>query len=72
MNPTPTITLAEQIGTILIALGAIARGRTDCGRPLAGETARLLAREAFVESGLDWNNPRAILATLEGIEGEKK
>ena len=36
------------------SLGRIARGRTDCGRPLAGEKARQLARGAMIDLGLNW------------------
>jgi len=36
------------------ALQLIARGRLNGGRPLAGEDARQLAREALTESGVRW------------------
>lgn len=39
------------------ALALIARGRTDNGRPLAGERARQIAREALVKKGRDWPRP---------------
>ena len=35
-------------------LRKIARGREDCGRPLAGETARQMAREVLDEQGFGW------------------
>lgn len=35
-------------------LGVIAQGRPDCGRPLAAETARQLAREALHAAGRSW------------------
>lgn len=39
-----------------VALSKIALGRDDNGRPLAGETARQLARDALIERKLDWNH----------------
>ncbi len=41
---------------LALALSKIARGRDDCGRPLAGEKARQLARDTLVELGLDWTH----------------
>ena len=38
------------------ALIRIARGRTDCGRPLAAETARQEARAALVRLGISWSS----------------
>lgn len=35
-------------------LGLIAQGRLDCGRPLAAETARQMAREALHAAGRSW------------------
>jgi hypothetical protein len=35
-------------------LGQIARGRADGGRPLAGEDARQMAREALIACGYGW------------------
>lgn len=35
-------------------LGKIARGRTDCGRPIAAETARQMARDVMLECGVHW------------------
>lgn len=35
-------------------LGEIARGRSDCGRPLAAETARQKAREVLDKHGFSW------------------
>ena len=40
--------------TIRDALIAIARGRSDCGRPLAGEVARQASRRALTAIGVDW------------------
>jgi hypothetical protein len=40
------------------ALSEIAVGRTDCGRPLGGETARQLARNTLIEIGLKWIEPK--------------
>jgi ABC-type arginine transport system permease subunit len=39
---------------VLGALRTIARGRTDCGRALAAEKARQIARECLVAIGEDW------------------
>jgi hypothetical protein len=39
---------------LLEALMRIAQGRTDCGRPLAAETSRQIAREALVKAGVSW------------------
>jgi hypothetical protein len=50
---------ADQAQLLVIALGAIARGRADCGRPLAAETARQLARAAMIECGLQWPQARS-------------
>lgn len=36
------------------ALAIIARGRTDCGRPLAAEVARQTAREVLSRFGSGW------------------
>ncbi len=36
------------------ALGRIARGREDNGRPLSAETARQLARDVMLECGIHW------------------
>lgn len=36
-------------------LERIARGRTDCGRPLAAETARQLARRVLLSAGRSWS-----------------
>lgn len=36
------------------ALGRIARGRSDNGRPLAAEIARQMAREVMDECGVHW------------------
>ena len=60
-NATPSeIFIAEALGKLkehgrmLTALGLIARGRADCGRALAAEDARQLARDALDELGLRW------------------
>lgn len=38
-------------------LGRIAHGRVDSGRPLAGETARQMAREVLIECGVNTWRP---------------
>ena len=43
------------------ALATIARGRVDCGRPLAGEDARQIARRALIKVGHSWNKPKTEL-----------
>ena len=53
-------------GRLLDVAVRIARGRHDCGRPLAAETARQLAREALTKLGEDWEMPRP----ARGIEQE--
>jgi len=50
--------MSAQSETLLDALSRIAVGRTDCGRPLGGETARQIARIALIESGLKWQAPK--------------
>lgn len=47
---------ADQIDKYQDALAEIAKGRTDCGRPLGGEVARQLARKILTEQGLGWNS----------------
>jgi hypothetical protein len=37
------------------ALVQIARGRTDCGRPLGGEVSRQIARKSLVKIGVDFH-----------------
>jgi hypothetical protein len=44
----------ERIGLFLDALKRIAKGRCDCGRPMAAEEARQLARETLIEGGVSW------------------
>jgi hypothetical protein len=39
---------------LIAALVAIARGRTDNGRPMGGEDARQLARRALNEGSISW------------------
>lgn len=52
---------------LLAALQRIARGRSDSGRPLAGETAREIARQALVESGNDdWTKPQPTISAQQG------
>lgn len=46
--------LLDDSGPLVDALVAIARGHRDCGRPLAGEYARQLARVALIDLGLTW------------------
>lgn len=41
---------------LAVALSKIARGRDDCGRPLAAEYSRQLAREVITELGMDWGH----------------
>ena len=40
-------------------LGKIAHGRTDCGRPLAAETARQMARDILTECGVNTWSPHS-------------
>ena len=42
------------LAAAIVVLCKIAHGRTDNGRPLAGETARQLARDMLVEHGVNW------------------
>ena len=42
---------------LVAALRRIAKGRGDCGRPLAAEKARQAAREALVDAGIGWAKP---------------
>jgi len=49
------MTTPVTVTTLYDALAEIARGRTDCGRPLGGETARKLARRTLLAVGWDWN-----------------
>lgn len=44
--------LAEDVA--IFALKQIARGRKDCGRPIAGRTSQHLARTALVALQEDW------------------
>lgn len=46
----------EGPNVLAVALSKIARGRTDCGRPIAAEAARQLARGALTDLGLDWTH----------------
>ena len=41
-------------GILREALQRVARGRVDCGRPLAAEDARQIAREALHRTDNDW------------------
>ena len=57
----PTEIVADPIERTLIehsaaieALAAIARGRSDCGRPLGSETSRQIARMTLVAIGHPW------------------
>jgi len=43
------------------ALKTIARGRVDCGRPIAAAYAREIARRALIEAGHSWNKPKTEL-----------
>lgn len=45
---------AEVLDRFEFVLGEIARGRCDCGRPLAAETSRQMAREVLSRHGYDW------------------
>ncbi len=47
----------EFIARLLDVAVRVARGRHDCGRPLAAETARQLARDALTKLGEDWRLP---------------
>lgn len=50
-GPVASIGAAD---AVLAALRQIACGRKDCGRPLAGEASRQIAREALVKIGEKW------------------
>jgi len=52
-----TIKEREFIARLLDVAVRIARGRHDCGRPLAAEAARQLARDALTKLGEDWRLP---------------
>lgn len=45
----------EFITKLLTVVTRIALGRHDCGRPLAAEVARQLARETLTELGEGWD-----------------
>lgn len=46
--------LATRTQAFIDALREIARGRTDCGRPLAAEVAREKARKVLISYGINW------------------
>ena len=48
--------LIEEIERLRAALSEIARGRTDNGRALGGETARQIARQAMTDMGHSWSD----------------
>lgn len=49
-----TVAEKEFLTRLLDVAVRIARGRHDCGRPLAAEVARQLAREALTKLGEKW------------------
>lgn len=46
--------LQEINAEMLVAIGEIARGRPDCGRPISSEKARQMARGVLTAHGLSW------------------
>jgi hypothetical protein len=48
----------SEVARLILTLAKIARGRGDSGRPLAGETARQLARDVLIEQGITWPRQR--------------
>ncbi len=50
----------EALERFVFVLGEIARGRCDCGRPLAAETSRQMARDVLSYYGAQW--PKKIRA----------
>lgn len=49
-----TLTEAKHLERMVFVLGEIARGRSDCGRPLAAETSRQMAREVLGHCNRTW------------------
>jgi len=43
---------------LVMAMKEIAAGRLDCGRPLAAETSRQIARKVLVSIGEGWPTQR--------------
>lgn len=52
---------------LAVALSRIAHGRTDNGRPLGGETARRLARDALIALGMDWGHILKVHEEMEPV-----
>ena len=50
--PTDRILIENEAATY--ALSLIAKGRKDCGRPIAAGVAQQIARETLVALGVDW------------------
>ena len=48
-------------------LGQIAHGRTDCGRPLAAEIARQMARDVLVECDINAWSPKGAPLLSDGL-----
>lgn len=65
--------VTDPTATLHAALAEIARGRTNCGRPLAAEKARGIARKALVAAGMEWTDgqvrAKARAAALDGAKG---
>lgn len=53
-NRTLLVDAADALARLRKTMKMIARGRTDCGRPLAGEIARNEARMALIDIDDDW------------------
>lgn len=53
---------ADAVTAVVSALQKIALGRGDCGRPIAAENARQLARNTLIDVGERW----AIAANPKG------
>lgn len=52
---------------LAVAISKIAKGRLDNGRPLGGEAARQIARDALIECGMDWTQVLKVHAEFEPI-----
>ena len=56
----------ERLCEAVLALAQIARGREDCGLPLAREEARQIARKTLTELGLGWRSPNCSTENEDG------
>lgn len=52
---------------LAVALSKIARGRPDCGRPIAAEAARQIARGVLTALEMDWVNVLKVRAEFDDI-----